>query len=91
MVKTKEQIAEEHGYERMEGYCFNACRAEDDMLTFVEKDEANAVMAMGPKEYWWDGNHEQLFDLETVLEYIYDDAEGEYADYNDWLTKVLNE
>lgn len=80
MLKSKEQVLQEQGYEVLIGYCFQTPPApEEDMLTFVEKKEVEAVIAKGPQKYWWNESHERLYDLEYAWDCFYQD----HCDTND--------
>lgn len=72
-MKTKREVLIENHWEPMIGYCFPTPCAEEDMLTFVEKEECEKVFAEGPKEYFWNDSHDRLFELEEAWDYFLDD------------------
>lgn len=85
-MKTKEEILILNGWEEMEGFCFNTCGAEDEMLTFVEKEEVERVYKEGVKKYYWNENKEQLYELDDAWEifasdYLEDNELDEDYDY----------
>lgn len=69
---TKKEILLQNGYELMTGYCFDACPAENEFQTFVEKEEVESVIKHGAKEYYIDEGGEMIFDEHDAWERLYD-------------------
>ena len=72
-MKTKEEVLHKHKYEKITGYCFDACPAENECETFVEQDEVDRVYKAGPKTFWWDEGNEYMRDLNDMWEVFYEE------------------
>ncbi len=76
-LKTKKEILLKNGWEEMIGYCFDACRADDEQLTYVDKEEVFKQLEKGVQIFYWNESHEDLKDLETAWDYLCDDEMNE--------------
>ena len=72
-MRTKKEVLIAHDWELFVGYCFKSPSADNDMLTFVEQEDAERVMKEGPKEYYWSESHELLYYEEEAWEHLIDD------------------
>jgi hypothetical protein len=82
-MKTKAQILEENGWNKLVGYCFEVAPAGNDCQTFVDKEEVDLRLSAGPQTYWhqeesWDEYIRDEDDaFENVMEQITENIEDE--------------
>jgi hypothetical protein len=82
-MKTKAQILEENGWQKLVGYCFDVAPCDNDCETFVDKEEVDAKIARGVQTYWhqeesWDEYIRDEDDaFENVMEQIIENLEDE--------------
>lgn len=95
-MKTREEVLLDKGWKVFKGFCFPSPRAEEqEDLTFVEEKEALRVISEGVKNYWTDDFRDQIYDLDTAWEYLYDDwcdehlNENQDIEFKDWELKML--
>ena len=92
-MKTIREVLESNGWEVFEGYCFPSPCADDEMLTFVEKEEALKVFSKGCKIYFWNEGRERLYDEEDAWEEMYDEWNDtnlpDDISFEDWEKEML--
>ena len=94
-MKTKKEVLKANGWEVFEGYCFPSPSADNEMLTFVEKDEALKVFSMGAKIYYWNEYKERLHDEEDAWDTFYDEwtdknlTDDQDLSFEDWEKEML--